>query len=105
MLFRGMLTSWLSWEWVFLINVPIGLAVAAATLHLIAPSAPVRVKQRHLDLPGAALVMAGLVGFVYALAGTAEHGWGSTGTIGLLAGSGAVLLASPRSSGAPRSRS
>ena len=83
-LFGGVLTTALSWEWVFLINVPVGLAVIALTLRLIPAGRPAG-RETRLDLPGAVTVVAGLMVLVYALDGTSEHGWGSARTLLLLA--------------------
>lgn len=91
-LFGGMLTSWLSWEWVFFINVPIGLAAAILAVLLVPrPSARIG-RHRELDLAGALAITAGLVTLVYALNGAATAGWGSARTLALLA-VGASLLA------------
>jgi EmrB/QacA subfamily drug resistance transporter len=87
----GMLTTWLSWEWVFLINMPVGVAAGLLSLHLVPPAPPIASRRRRLDLPGAASVVAGLVVLVYALEGTAEHGWGSARTLVLLALAGGLL--------------
>ena len=87
----GMLTSWLSWEWIFLVNVPIGLAAAALTRHVV-PAVPRITSQRPLDVPGALAVVAGLGVLVYALAGVPDHGWGSARTL-VLIGTAAALLA------------
>jgi EmrB/QacA subfamily drug resistance transporter len=92
-LLGGMLTSWLSWEWVFLVNVPVGLVALALTPHVVPPAPPARSSPRQLDLTGATALMLGLATLVYALQGTAEHGWSSLHTIGLLAGAAAVLAA------------
>jgi EmrB/QacA subfamily drug resistance transporter len=83
-LFGGMLTTWLSWEWVFLINVPVGVAALAVTLRLIPAGKPVGAAGR-LDLGGAVTVVAGLMVLIYALDGAPEHGWGSARTLLLLA--------------------
>jgi EmrB/QacA subfamily drug resistance transporter len=91
MLFGGMLTSWLSWEWVFLVNVPIGAAVFALGWRAIPRARMASRVRRGLDLPGAATVVAGLVVLVYALEGAPDHGWGSARTLGLLAGAAALL--------------
>jgi EmrB/QacA subfamily drug resistance transporter len=91
-LFGGVLTSGLSWEWVFLINVPVGIAAIALTLSLIPTGRPA-VGEGRLDLPGALTVVAGLMVLVYALEGTSDHGWGSARTLLLLA-LAAGLLAS-----------
>lgn len=90
----GVLTSTLGWEWVFYVNVPIGLAagagIAALVLADVAPGP--HGGGGRLDLPGALTVMAGLVLIVLGLDGAAEHGWGSVRTLALLGG-GALLLA------------
>jgi EmrB/QacA subfamily drug resistance transporter len=88
----GMLTTWLGWEWVFLINVPVGIVVAILTTRFVKPSSPSPSWSAELDLPGALTLMAGLFALVYAIAGAAERGWGTPTTLGLLAAS-AVLLA------------
>jgi EmrB/QacA subfamily drug resistance transporter len=93
MLFGGMLTTWLSWEWVFLINVPIGIGVALATLHVIERSPSRRPRRAQFDLPGAALALTGLVALVYGLEGTSERGWGSAQTLAPFAASAALLTA------------
>jgi EmrB/QacA subfamily drug resistance transporter len=93
MLFGGMLTTWVGWESVFLINVPIGIALAIGTLHMIERSPRARPARARFDLPGATLALAGLVLLVLALEGTGEHGWGSARTVGLFAGSAALLAA------------
>jgi len=76
-----MLTTWLGWEWIFFINVPVGVAAALLTLRLVDAGPPLSSARGGLDLPGALSVVAGLVLLVYALAGTADHGWGSANTL------------------------
>ena len=91
MLFGGMLVTWLSWEWIFFINVPVGIGAAFVALHVL-PSSPAPVgRSRSLDLPGAAAVVSGLALLVYAVEGTGTHGWGSARTL-LLLGVAAGLL-------------
>src|SRR5919106_2656338 len=68
----GVLTTWVSWEWIFLVNVPIGAAAALLALRML-PAMPATATARALDLPGALLVVAGLVVLVYAIDGAAEH--------------------------------
>jgi EmrB/QacA subfamily drug resistance transporter len=102
-LLGGVLTSALSWEWVFLVNVPVGAAAIALTLRLIPAGRPA-VREGRLDLPGAVTVVAGLMVLVYALDGTSEHGWGSARTLLLLAlaaGLLAVFAVVERVSGRP----
>jgi predicted MFS family arabinose efflux permease len=93
----GMLTTWLGWRSVFLINVPVGVVAGLLSLRLVSVSgAPSRIRsasRRTLDLPGAVLATAGLVTGVYALTGARAHGWGSARTLLLLAVAVALLAA------------
>src|SRR6266702_4668062 len=88
----GILTSWLGWRSVFLVNVPAGLAAGLLALHMVPRSAAARRFGRELDLHGAALAVAGLVTIVYTLAGAPAHGWASARSLLLLA-LAVVLLA------------
>ena len=87
----GVLTSELSWRWVFYVNIPIGAAAAFAALSVLSerrrPDA-----ERALDIPGAILVTGGLALLVYAIVGTDVHPWGSGRTIGLLIAAVAILV-------------
>ena len=91
-LLGGALTSSLSWSWIFFINVPVGLVVLAIATRLLDESRAA-VDHRHFDVPGAASITGGLMLLVYAMTRAAQHGWGSAETIGLLAASGALILA------------
>jgi EmrB/QacA subfamily drug resistance transporter len=91
LLLGGMLTTWLGWEWIFFINVPVGIVVGLLTLRLVDSDGPARAARRRLDLRGAGLVVAGLVLLVYALTGTTDHGWASARTLLLFTGSAALL--------------
>ncbi|MCW2975525.1 MAG: hypothetical protein JWM06_806 [Actinomycetia bacterium] len=91
-LLGGVLTSYLSWSWVFFINVPVGVAVIAVTPWLLRESRS-ELPHRHFDVAGATTVTAGLMLLVYALTRAAESGWGNTTTIGLLAGSALLIAA------------
>ena len=93
----GILTTWLGWRSVFLVNVPVGVVAGLLSLHLVPRHRPQRRGVRELDLPGAALAVAGLVTVAYTLAGAPAHGWGSARTLlplalalALLAGFAAV---------------
>jgi EmrB/QacA subfamily drug resistance transporter len=88
----GVLTTGLGWEWVFFINVPIGLATAVGVLHIVPSARPTAVGQR-LDLLGAGTAVAGLVLLVYGIEGATEHGWGSARTLLLVVASAALLSA------------
>ena len=92
-LLGGMLTSWLSWEWVFFINVPIGITAVVLALRLVPPARPSAASLSELDLPGALTLVSGLVLLVYTVEGTATHGWGSARTLVLLAVSDGLLAA------------
>jgi len=86
----GILTSGLGWEWVFFINVPIGLATAIGVLQVVPSARPTAVGQR-LDVLGAVTVVAGLVLLVYGIEGANEHGWDSARTLVLLILSAGLL--------------
>jgi len=89
-LLGGLLTSALSWHWIFLVNIPIGAAVYALTVVLLKESrAPVAAR---LDVGGAVTVTASLMLAVYAVVNGNGAGWTSAQTLGLLAAA-AVLLA------------
>ena len=66
MLLGGVLTSYLSWSWIFFINVPVGIAAALLAPVLLRESRP-DLGHRHFDLAGAATVTGGLMLLVYAL--------------------------------------
>ena len=87
----GVLTGLLSWHWIFLVNVPIGLAVILAA-RAILPADDVEPGSARLDVPGAVLVTAALMLAVYGIVGGNEAGWTSGRTLGLLVVS-AVLFA------------
>ncbi|MEU7578564.1 MFS transporter [Streptomyces sp. NPDC041068] len=86
----GLLTGYLSWRWVLLVNIPIGIALiigSARALEDRRDSGP-----RRLDVPGAITVTLSLMALVYGIVQTAEHGWGSAQFLLPLA-AGVVLLA------------
>jgi len=90
-LLGGILTDLLSWEWIFYINVPVGLAALALTPLLLRESRDAHVNS--FDVPGAVLVTSGLVTLVFGITQASDYGWTSFETIGLFTGA-AVLLAS-----------
>jgi EmrB/QacA subfamily drug resistance transporter len=86
----GVLTGLLNWHWIFLVNVPIGIAVWIAARSVL-PEDEVVPQAARLDVPGAVLVTVALMLSVYGIVGGNEHGWTSGRTLGLLATS-VVLL-------------
>jgi EmrB/QacA subfamily drug resistance transporter len=91
-LLGGILTSSLSWPWIFFINVPVGVAAMAVTPWLLRESRA-DLPHRHFDFAGAASITSGLMLLVYALTRATTDGWGTPQTIGLLAASAALMLA------------
>jgi EmrB/QacA subfamily drug resistance transporter len=89
-LLGGVLTDLLSWEWIFFINVPVGLTALALTPLLLEESRDLRVKS--FDAPGAVLVTAGLVALVFGITQASGYGWGSGATIGIFVASAALLV-------------
>jgi EmrB/QacA subfamily drug resistance transporter len=65
-LLGGLLTTGPGWEWVFLVNVPVGLAVAAMTTSVV-PSGRSEAASRRIDVPGAVLVTAATGTLVFGL--------------------------------------
>ena len=90
-LLGGVLTSALSWHWIFYVNVPVGLLGLALAPFVLTESRDAQAKS--YDVPGAALVTGGLVTLVYAITQANNYGWTSLATIGLFAASIALLAA------------
>jgi EmrB/QacA subfamily drug resistance transporter len=90
-LLGGILTDLLSWRWILFINVPIGLLAAIFAQRLIAEGRDLN-RVRNFDLPGALSATVGLSLVVLGIVRTDQTGWGSAGTLGLIAG-GVALLA------------
>jgi EmrB/QacA subfamily drug resistance transporter len=90
-LLGGVLTDWLSWEWIFYINVPVGVAALVLTPLLLRESRDAQIKS--FDVPGAVLVTGGLTTLVFAITQANDYGWSSAATVGLFALAGALLAA------------
>ncbi|HZG58737.1 MFS transporter [Paenibacillus sp.] len=85
----GVITEWLSWQWTFLINVPVGIVAILLSPALLAKG--VR-RQGSIDVSGAISVTAALVLIVYGIV-TAEHnGWGAPSTVWTLAIGAALFV-------------
>jgi EmrB/QacA subfamily drug resistance transporter len=91
-LLGGLLTSYLSWSWIFFINVPVGIA-AIALAPLLLQESQAGPARRHFDLPGAASATGGLMLVVYATTRATSDGWGADTTLALFAGAAALMLA------------
>ena len=89
-LLGGILTDALNWHWIFLVNVPIGVAVVALSLAVL-PSARIPSAAQRLDVAGAVTVTASLMIAVYAIVNGNEVGWMTTRTLGLLAAAAALM--------------
>jgi EmrB/QacA subfamily drug resistance transporter len=87
----GMLTSWLSWRWIFLVNIPIGaVAVALAVTRLRESSDP---EESRLDPVGLVTLTGGLFCLILALIEGNGHGWSSALIVGLLVAATVLLTA------------
>jgi EmrB/QacA subfamily drug resistance transporter len=84
----GLLSQVLSWNWVFFVNLPIGIAVVVLAVRLLDADRGIGLA-KGADIVGAVLVTSGLMLGVYTIVGAADHGWTSEHTLGL----GAVALA------------
>ena len=89
-LLGGVLTDVLDWHWIFLVNVPIGVAVVLASLRVLPAGQRAQTGER-LDIAGAVVVTAGLMVAVYAIVNGNQAGWLSAQTLGLL-GASALLI-------------
>jgi EmrB/QacA subfamily drug resistance transporter len=89
-LLGGVITDVLSWHWIFLVNVPIGIAVIALSLRLI-PAAP-GLAGTKLDIWGAVTVTAALMIAVFGIVNGNAEGWTSATTLGRLAVSAVLFL-------------
>jgi EmrB/QacA subfamily drug resistance transporter len=85
----GAIVQGISWQWIFWLNVPIGLALI--------PLAALRLKETRgpndrLDLPGLGLASAGLFGIVWGLVRGNQVGWASTEIVSMLVAGGALVV-------------
>ena len=89
LLLGGILTDWVSWRWIFFVNVPIGLLILFLAPRVLNES---ETTSGRLDVPGALTVTSGMMAFVYGLSHAAGHPWGSLGTIVPLALAALLLV-------------
>jgi EmrB/QacA subfamily drug resistance transporter len=88
----GILTEAINWHWIFVINLPVGIAIALLTVRLVGDRKGIGFAA-GADIPGAVLITGGVMLGVYTLLEAGEQGWGSTQTLGLGATALALLAA------------
>jgi EmrB/QacA subfamily drug resistance transporter len=86
----GVLTDLVGWHWIFLVNLPIGVAVTLTGLKLL-PSVQTGARAERLDVGGAVAITGGMVLAVYAIVNGNTAGWTSVQTLGLLAAALVIL--------------
>jgi EmrB/QacA subfamily drug resistance transporter len=91
-LLGGVLTSYLSWSWIFFVNLPVGVAILFISPWLLGESRAA-VAHRHFDVLGASSITAGLMLLVYAITRASQHGWSNGVTVGLFAIAAALIAA------------
>jgi len=89
-LFGGIITKYLGWQWIFYVNVPVGAIVFGLALPFV-PESRADLGHRRFDAAGAITVTGGLALLVYAISKAPDVGWGSARTILLLIASVAIL--------------
>jgi EmrB/QacA subfamily drug resistance transporter len=87
----GVLTTYLGWEWIFFVNVPVGALAFLLTPRFVRESRAD--EKKSLDVAGAVTVTTGLALLVYAVSKAPDHGWSSTWTLIPLAASVVLLVA------------
>ncbi|MBI5310053.1 MAG: MFS transporter [Actinobacteria bacterium] len=92
LLLGGLLTEQLSWQWNFIVNLPVGILVILAALRWV-PESRHEGEHRHFDVAGATTVTSGLMVLVYAIVKAPEWGWGSATTLLWVGGALALLAA------------
>jgi EmrB/QacA subfamily drug resistance transporter len=91
-LLGGVLTSYLSWSWIFFVNLPFGVAVLALSPWLLSESRAA-VAHRHFDIAGASSITAGMMVLVYAITRASQHGWSNAVTVSLFVTAVALIAA------------
>ncbi len=78
----GVLTDAISWHWIFFINLPVGIITATLAFKYVEDTPGIGL-DKGADVPGAALLTAGLMLGVYTILQVSEEGWTSMRTLGL----------------------
>jgi predicted MFS family arabinose efflux permease len=92
MVFGGVLTSEVSWRWVFFVNLPVVAVILAASFRLVDAERPKAPPLRDFDTVGAGLITSGMLLLVYVLVNAPSVGWGTARTLGELAGALALVV-------------
>src|SRR6185437_14234434 len=91
-LLGGIITEHISWNWIFYVNVPIGVAAVLASIFVV-PESKDTSRQQRLDLPGLITSGVGLLSLVYALIEANQYGWTSGRILGLFVVAAVSLIA------------
>ena len=91
LLLGGILVQTLSWPWIFLVNIPVGVVAFLLSLRFV-PESRDEHAHKSFDIPGAVAVTAGLIALVYGIVRSAELGWGSGEVLGILALAAVLLI-------------
>lgn len=92
LLLGGVLTDALSWHWIFIVNLPIGIATVVLASRLVPHRPGIGLQDNKIDVPGALMLTGGLMVAVYAIVGVEREGWGSAQTLGLAAAALVLLV-------------
>jgi EmrB/QacA subfamily drug resistance transporter len=91
-LFGGIITKYLGWEWIFFVNVPVGALVFGLTFAFV-PESRADLGHRRFDAAGAVTITSGLALLVYGISKAPDAGWGSAQTILVLVAAGVLSVA------------
>ncbi|MFF4487757.1 MFS transporter [Streptomyces sp. NPDC001544] len=90
-LLGGVITDFIDWRWVFLVNIPVGVLLFALTLRPALADREAPAKGTSTDTTGATLITSALLLLVYTVISTSHRPWGSTATVAGLVGAGLLL--------------
>jgi EmrB/QacA subfamily drug resistance transporter len=88
----GFLTTYAGWQYIFFLNVPIGVTALLLAPRVV-PDSRLATERRRFDAAGAIASTGGLVLLVDAISQAPQYGWGATRTLALLAAAVALLVA------------